>query len=180
MGGDNINFSLSSISINFLDIFKMKIKIVFLLVICLLTRSCINKDNTCLEASNNSEFQRVIDSLNLNFSKYISCEATEDTINGITLYGITKRNSRGIFFKDSSNFRSLKIIKMIFKEEKNQDRFRSRSISCYEFKNSEELDKFKNFYPSMSRDMGHTKEGHKFYKKGNRWYLYYTGYLDHL
>ena len=120
----------------------------------------------------------VADSLKIDIDSFqhISCEVNRDTIKGITLYGYTKRNSNGTFFKDSCIFRSALITKISFKKEKSQSRLRTRSITRFEFKDKIDLRKFEKFHSSMGRKMSHTKQAFDFFKKDSEWYLYYAGY----
>lgn len=112
----------------------------------------------------------------LDFSKELRIrhEVVHDGQTPHTLYGITERNQKGIYFNDSSTFQGLKIEKYILLEKGNE--YPTYTFFVYSFDVAEEHQKFENFHSSLSRDLEHNKEAHEFFSDKKHWYMHFIGF----
>ena len=144
------------------------------MVLVYIMSSCIQ--NECKDSliQNHSEIIAYLEENDLDINRDITCN-TE--IGGISLFGITEINEKGYFFRDSCQFSTLK--KSTYRiasleNEKMKGTF-SFELTCYEFEDEKELITFENYQPSLSRLLTHNKNGFKFIKKENKWFLINKG-----
>jgi len=152
---------------------RIKTFLISSFISALLFTNCSSLSDCQILLSNNFfEIEEYLDSLNIDSYELINCESSSGPNRQ---FGHSQTNSNGIFYIDSCDFKSLTIntFEFILKNSGNEQKIK---FKCYQFSDDKELLVFDKFKNSMSRSMNQSKEIHTFFKKNNKWFLYYKGF----
>lgn len=109
---------------------------------------------------------------------YTSVECSSEHHDYYYFNGFSETNEDGIFYNEDVKINGIKITRFMFPDDQHT---KVKGTYLYEFyiyePDSEEENKLLiNFIPSISRMFNKHKEGHEFFVKENRVYLYYYGF----